>query len=254
MTAIEPEKPPPDAVMRAVAGLKMKRTGDQYGTGLTVIGKGQVKRIRERHHIVAKMIARGVKIPEVAECTGWSEHQLHLLVNQTPAFQELIIHYQKEDAEREVVLAEYTELLRKRLLMGEQLIHDRLNEEGDDLSVNELLRLVADAADRTGYSKQNVNLNVNLDFAAALEAARKRSGRQRSTSSPPAGAGDRGVLSADTALPRSAPLLELKAEPVPASSPAPLAESVVEAANPPRTTLKPSQPARPPPMIRRLPT
>ncbi len=239
--SLSEETPQPDAVMRAVAGLRMKKTGDRARTGVALAG-GQVKRIRERHHIVARMFANGMSIAEVAAQTGWTENHLRLLVNQTPAFQELIAHYQREDAGRKAVLEEYTELLRKRLLMSEQLLHDRLNEEGDDISINELLRLVADAADRTGYSKANVNLNVNLDFAAALEAARKRSNRLRG---PPAGAGDGGVLSAGP-QPRSAPLLDLKAEPV-----APPAEPVAVPLHPPRSMLQRS--AQPPPIRRRLP-
>jgi hypothetical protein len=42
-----------------------------------------------------------------------------------------------------------------------------------------------DAADRTGHGKVQTNMNVNVDFASKLEAARRRSAGARGPASPP---------------------------------------------------------------------
>jgi hypothetical protein len=43
-----------------------------------------------------------------------------------------------------------------------------------------------DAADRTGHGKVQTNMNVNVDFASKLEAARRRSASARGPTSPSA--------------------------------------------------------------------
>lgn len=226
MSASEPTiAEQPDAVQRAVAKLAASaQLKSMRGVPGIKTSGGTVKRIRERHHIVAKMVAVGMPLTDIAEKTGWSLNQLNMLVNHTPAFQELIAHYQRQDTGREAVLDEYTEQLRKRMVMGEQLINDRLNEDGDEMSTNEILRLVADAADRLGFGKHSFQ-HTSSDFASVLEAARKRSNRMRTVNpSPPPPAGDGGALRLDSsALGSAPPLLELKAEPEAVTTPTPQA-------------------------------
>lgn len=168
----------------------------------------RVARIRERHHAIARMVAAGVPDERICKVTGITPTTLDLLRDQTPAFIELIEWYRPKSESQRLVIEEFTDLMESNMIASAFLIRDRLLEEPDKVSISEALRIQADGADRLGYSKHSVNLNVNLTLAERLDSMRRRT-------QAPAGAGDGGVaLSEVSPPPRSAaPLLELKAEP-----------------------------------------
>jgi hypothetical protein len=62
--------------------------------------------------------------------------------------------------------------------MAQRMIVDQMEkaeENGDEIPLRTLLALEADAADRTGYPKRSMAINVNVDFATQLDRAVKRS-------------------------------------------------------------------------------
>jgi hypothetical protein len=70
--------------------------------------------------------------------------------------------------------------LRTNALKAQAMLSDKLDEaaeKGEYLPTRDLLGIAELGLDRTGYGKQTKNLNVNVDFAAKLEAARLRSER-----------------------------------------------------------------------------
>jgi hypothetical protein len=70
--------------------------------------------------------------------------------------------------------------LRSNALKAQAMLSDKLDEaaeKGEYLPTRDLLGIAELGLDRTGYGKVNKNLNVNVDFAARLEAARQRSER-----------------------------------------------------------------------------
>lgn len=138
------------------------------------------KRFRDSHHMIARLFAMGLRSGEVASRTGYSLARVSLLRND-PAFDELVSAYRSDvDEEWRESVDEYFELISANRTISARLINDKLTEaEPDDVSFRELVNIHADAADRTGYPKRSVAVNVNVDFAAQLDRAIKRSAEQR---------------------------------------------------------------------------
>ena len=54
---------------------------------------------------------------------------------------------------------------------------DSADEANELVPLPRALAVASDFADRIGIAKKSINMNVNVDFAAKLEAARRRSQR-----------------------------------------------------------------------------
>lgn len=138
----------------------------------------QLQTLRDTHHRVARAVAAGLPNGEIATLCGISYNRVSILKGD-PAFMELVAHY------RAIVTAEfvrsvdsYMEVATSNMLKAEVMLAEKLDKaiDGDEtLPTKDLLAISRDAADRFGYGKMQKNLNVNVDFAAQLEAARKRS-------------------------------------------------------------------------------
>jgi hypothetical protein len=138
--------------------------------------------LRDTHHRVARAVAAGLPLKEVAELCGRSYAGVRQLTYD-PAFKELVAHY------RGVVTAEFIaaadpviDYMRTNALKAQAMLSDKLDkaaEENEFLPTRDLLGIAELGLDRTGYGKVNKNVNVNVDFAASLEAARKRSASVR---------------------------------------------------------------------------
>lgn len=138
-------------------------------------------RIRDSHHDVARLLAFGHSHAKVSEITGYSFNRISQLAT-SPAMKELISQYRGKIDE---IWAEnvdaYAKLALRNMVAAERQISDRLDEadaEGETLPVRDLIAISRDAADRFGYSKKETRVNLNVDFAAQLENAIKRSGKQ----------------------------------------------------------------------------
>jgi hypothetical protein len=138
------------------------------------------QKLRDSHHRVARLVAAGLRVRDIAEKTGYSLARLDQL-RKTPAFQELVASYRnKVDEAYEQSMDDYYELIKTNAIKAERQIADRLDqadEEEDILPVRELIAISRDSADRIGYGKKQMQVNVNVDFAAQLEKAIKRSGK-----------------------------------------------------------------------------
>lgn len=149
-----------------------------------------VKSLRDSHHRVARLIASGMRLTDVAYETGYSLTRIYTL-NATPAFKELVESYRDPENHSFYISRDhYYETLYGNMVKAERQISDRLDkadEEGDLLSIRELASISRDAADRTGYGKRSMHVNFNGDFATALEKAVKRSSKViEGTTEPPA--------------------------------------------------------------------
>lgn len=135
-----------------------------------------VKVHRDSHHMVARLFAMGLRPGEVATETGYSLGRISTLAGD-PAFQELIAYYRnmvnQAFADRQ---DEYYQTVSANRRLSARLINDKLSEvEPEEISFRELVLIHSDAADRTGYPKRTVALNVNADFASLLDKAIQRS-------------------------------------------------------------------------------
>lgn len=130
-----------------------------------------IKRITERHHMVARLLAAGTSPGEVSALTGYDNSRISVLQN-SPAMQELIALYRAEVNTQFAHTLDHLAGLSKDAILELRL---RLEEEPEEFSVKELKDVAELALDRTGYGKATtVNSNVNVSLAARLETARAR--------------------------------------------------------------------------------
>lgn len=131
----------------------------------------ELKRITERHHMVARLLAAGTREGEVAALTGYDNSRISVL-KSSPAMQELIALYREEvDVQFASVLDHMAGLSKEAILE----IRNRLEEDPEKFSVKELKEVAELTLDRTGHGKATtVNNNVNVSLASRLENARAR--------------------------------------------------------------------------------
>jgi hypothetical protein len=149
--------------------------------------KTELKSLTDKHHRIARAVAAGLSNIDVAAICGITATRVGML-KADPAFTELCAHY------RGIVTADYIqsadsylEVLLANKLKAEVMLGDKLDAaiDGDEvLPTRDLMAISRDAADRTGHGKVQTNMNVNVDFAAKLEAARKRSAGARTVIGP----------------------------------------------------------------------
>lgn len=144
-----------------------------------------LKSLTDKHHRIARAVAAGLSNLDAAAICGITATRVAML-KADPAFIELCAHY------RGLVTADYIrqtdsylEVMLANKLKAEVMLGDKLDAaiDGDEvLPTRDLMAISRDAADRTGHGKVQTNMNVNVDFAAKLEAARKRSSQARVSS------------------------------------------------------------------------
>lgn len=130
-----------------------------------------IKRISERHHMVARLLAAGTKPGEVSIITGLSLSRISILQN-SPAMKDLIAIYRNE------VEAEFAPVFENLAGMSQDaigLIREKIEDEPESFSVKQLIDVAEMALDRTGHPRvKDVNQTVNIDLSTRLESARKR--------------------------------------------------------------------------------
>lgn len=147
-----------------------------------------VARFRDTHHRVAWLFAMGLRTEQVAAQSGYSIARVASL-SCTPSFQELIAQKRQQvDSAYAGVVDEYATLVTANMVKAERMLSDKLEDaDGDEIAlpVRDLIAVSRDAADRMGYGKHQTSTNVNVDFAARLDLAIKRSGKGSDSASPP---------------------------------------------------------------------
>lgn len=138
--------------------------------------------LRDNHHRIARAVASGMSNYEVAETCGVSYNRVSMF-RQDPAFMELVAHYRailtdEWKSAADPVVGFLSSIRTKSLAMIEEKI-DAAAEANEFLPSRDLATFAELGLDRTGYGKVNKNVNINVDFAAQLEAARKRSAGAR---------------------------------------------------------------------------
>jgi len=151
------------------------------------VSTSAIKRFRDSHRRVARLYALGYRHAQVVEETGYSYSRVSTLYSN-PAFQELIAEFRKEvEVGFKEEAASYYRLATSNMIRAERMIADKLEaaeelaEDTNDVDAlptyKELVAISRDAADRFGYGKKQTTVNVNVDFAARMEAAMRRSGK-----------------------------------------------------------------------------
>lgn len=223
------------SVERAVASMVMRPERE----GKSASGPGAIARLRNRHHMIARMVVSGMPHEDICRIMGMRLITLQTLINQTPAFAQLLYEYRDQPL-RQVEVEDYLDLKWRNMVAAEIALAERLEAEPDKVSTADLLRISADGADRTGFSKHTVSHIVDHGLKERLEGMRRRTSQGAA-----AGAADRGEDVRAVSRPASAsPLLELKATEVSVQvSPA---KPEAPAVSPPHNVVSPVANSNPP--------
>ncbi len=104
-----------------------------------------IKRITDRHHALARLLAAGTPEGEAALILGYDNSRVSILKN-SPAFIELVAFYRsKVDQEFATVLDHMAGLSRDALLA----LRDRLEENEAKFSTADLVKIATEFTDRT---------------------------------------------------------------------------------------------------------
>jgi hypothetical protein len=122
---------------------------------------------------MARLIVSGLTTSEIAAETGYTQTRVSILRN-SPAMIELCARYRADDHDewRKSRDATYEYMHRVRV-KSLRIIEEALDEE--EVSPVFALKAFDSVADRTNYHRKSTKENINIDFAARLEAAISRS-------------------------------------------------------------------------------
>jgi hypothetical protein len=133
-----------------------------------------LKRIRDHHHAVARMIAMGRRSGEISAATGLCLSRISILKRDV-LFQRLVETYRHKYSE--IVDEIFADVVKKKMLLLANAL-DTLNEnyENDEVD-HDQARQDATFAHDSLYGKFSQNVNVSADLtdgiAAEMEARRK---------------------------------------------------------------------------------
>jgi hypothetical protein len=160
-------RPVAATVVRELEGGDLALLAEEKGSQPTAL-----KRLSDRHHALARNIAGGMEHGEAGLMSGYVASRVSILLSD-PAFKELVEFYRRD------VNAQYRDLhqrLSGLALDAAEELAERLEVEPEKVSIGQLLEITKMGADRTGFGPQSstTNLNVNVDLASRLQAARER--------------------------------------------------------------------------------
>jgi len=128
-----------------------------------------LQRLTHRHHRLARTLAEGIEPGVASVMCNYSISRVSIL-QADPTFQELVRFYRAQ------VEAQFIGLQERLAGLAEtaaDILQDRLEDTPDGFDNEDLRKLVALGADRTGNGPSSTT-NVTVGFAARLESARAR--------------------------------------------------------------------------------
>jgi hypothetical protein len=120
-------------------------------------------KVREIHHQIARLLAQGLRPVEVSAIVGFSQSRISIL-QQDPSFKELLSFYRHRKDE---VGADIAARLQSVTLDALAILHERLLDDPDAISTDELQKAVNSGLDRLGHGARQT-LDVNFIGAAVL--------------------------------------------------------------------------------------
>jgi hypothetical protein len=146
------------------------------GSGANVQSSPPLKKIRPRHHALAKALARGMR-PGIAAAThGFSVSRVSILASD-PTFKDLIEFYRREESDAHL---EQQGRLSGIAVAALDELAERLEDEPEKLTVAQLTKLASLGADRTGNGpKASSDVNVTFNIAEKMRKAQERLERHK---------------------------------------------------------------------------
>lgn len=126
------------------------------------------KKLKQRHHLLARVLAQGVSNEEASIITGYDPQYIAAMKGGDPAFQNLLAFYTEMEAEQYAVSrADMHSRLANLGFDSISELHDRLDESPEKFTNKELLAIVEATSDRTGHGKTST---VNHEHSHSLSA------------------------------------------------------------------------------------
>lgn len=149
------------------ADLALLKSGER-----AVAPQNTLKRLRDRHHAIARLVAAGKSNTEISLMTGMDPGRISVFKSD-PSFKQLVDDYKKIDDGIAADLVERMALLSQTAI---EEIQDRIENADEPLPIQSLLEIAKFGTDRIGHGPvtKQMNTNVNLDLSGRLAAARKR--------------------------------------------------------------------------------
>lgn len=139
--------------------------------------KVRLQRLKDSHHVLARLLASGMSNIEAAKAGGYTPQRVSD-IKSAPAMVELIAKYRgMEDAAWKEQRDAFHEYIHAAGIKSWRKINDVLDDDEAEIPLRDLRAIADSSANRMGYGIKTTNLNVNVDFATRLEAAIARSNR-----------------------------------------------------------------------------
>lgn len=141
------------------------------------VGNNSLRRVRQVHHKIARLMAAGAANVEIAAVVGMHQARISILRND-PAFCELLAYYEEhEEARWEDVREKAAELGSTAV----EILQERLLEEPDKVKTNDLLSIMNQGLEFGG--KKPAARSENLHVHTTAEAIQQiKAGRQENVS------------------------------------------------------------------------
>jgi hypothetical protein len=129
-----------------------------------------VKKLRERHHALARMLAAGMMPQECGQALGYCPSRISILQND-PSFKELLEFY-KGNLNSAVMDIQ----AKLGLLAGDTIseLQDRLEDEPESFKNTELTELLKATTDRIGFGPSSTVKNLSVVATATLDELKKQ--------------------------------------------------------------------------------
>lgn len=129
----------------------------------------ELNRLRDTHHLLARLLAEGLRPVEVSAVTGYSQSRISILQND-PAFKELLTFYRNNVGRNYVNVHERLAMV---ALEATAALHERLLEQPGEIKTGELIEVAKMAHDRTGMGPtakvQSMHVTLSADEMKALK-------------------------------------------------------------------------------------
>ena len=128
--------------------------------------KAPLSQIRDGHHMLAQMIARGEDPVNVSAITGYSVARIRTL-ERDPAFGELVSHYETQEV---FASANISAQIQHVSLTAKQVLLDRLENDPEGFSNKELKEIFQMGLDRLGHGPTTKHQHMITDPRSIIEA------------------------------------------------------------------------------------
>lgn len=139
-------------------------------TALSTQQAPTIKRLKQIHHELARLLASGLSPAEVAASTGYSASRISIL-QRDPSFKGLMDHYKTQ---RDEIFVDVHKRMATLGIDAADELQERLEMNPESFSVGQLTELMKATLDRGGFSPvqktQNVSMSVTPEALARIRA------------------------------------------------------------------------------------